>query len=83
MKKKKGVHFQLPGGHIDASEIERYGFRLAQMRAAARELYEETGIDVRDDCEERFQRLRFPSSVEAQLGPRSFFLMNINQYEMQ
>ena len=38
MKKKKGVHFQLPGGHIDASEIERYGFRLAQMTAAAREL---------------------------------------------
>jgi 8-oxo-dGTP pyrophosphatase MutT (NUDIX family) len=55
-KKKKGPHFQLPGGHIDepeffaAAEESRDGqtqLLLASRAGAARELYEETGMDVR------------------------------------
>jgi len=41
-KKKKGVHFQLPGGHVDADEL---AFDDPHRRAAARELCEETGGD--------------------------------------
>ena len=40
-KKKKGVHHQLPGGRVDADELE---LDDAHRRAAARELREETGI---------------------------------------
>ncbi len=43
-KKKKGTHHQLPGGRVDAEELEHED---AHRRAAARELREETGIDVR------------------------------------
>jgi len=56
-KKKKGPHFQLPGGHIDDFEFEAAaktcgGDRKKQLleaakAGAARELWEETGIDVR------------------------------------
>ena len=42
-KKKKGTHHQLPGGRVDADELE---YEDAHRRAAARELREETGIDV-------------------------------------
>ena len=42
-KKKKGVHHQLPGGRVDAEELE---YEDAHRRAAVRELREETGIDV-------------------------------------
>ena len=46
-KKKKGVHHQLPGGRVDAEELERDdAHRPAHRRAAVRELREETGIDV-------------------------------------
>jgi 8-oxo-dGTP pyrophosphatase MutT (NUDIX family) len=56
-KKKKGPHFQLPGGHIDepeflaAAQEGRDGqtqLHLASRAGAARELYEETGMDVRN-----------------------------------
>ena len=55
-KKKKGPHFQLPGGHIDepeffaAAEESRDGqtqLLQAARAGAARELYEETGMDMR------------------------------------
>ena len=46
-KKKKGVHHQLPGGRVDAEELE---YEDAHRRAAARELREETGIDVPPAC---------------------------------
>ena len=42
-KKKKGTHHQLPGGRVDAEEL---AFEDAHRRAAARELREETGINV-------------------------------------
>ena len=62
-KKKKGPHHQLPGGHIDHFEfdyaIEQCGANPAPnkilMEAAkmgtARELFEETGMDVRGQLE--------------------------------
>eukprot|EP00286_Rhodomonas_abbreviata_P019855 CAMPEP_0181311890 /NCGR_PEP_ID=MMETSP1101-20121128/13394_1 /TAXON_ID=46948 /ORGANISM="Rhodomonas abbreviata, Strain Caron Lab Isolate" /LENGTH=236 /DNA_ID=CAMNT_0023418683 /DNA_START=348 /DNA_END=1055 /DNA_ORIENTATION=- len=45
-KRKGGRHFQLPGGHVDAHELS-YGPDSARI-AAARELWEETGMDFRD-----------------------------------
>lgn len=58
-KAKKGPHYQLPGGHVDNFEFEqtvkKYGdaskekiILEACKLGAARELFEETGIDVRD-----------------------------------
>lgn len=47
-KRKGGRHFQLPGGHVDAHELEQYGDAEGSRIAAARELHEETGIDFRD-----------------------------------
>ena len=55
-KKEKGPHFQLPGGHIDEHEFfaaaeesldGQTQLLLASRAGAARELYEETGLDVR------------------------------------
>ena len=39
-KRKKGVHYQLPGGRIDRDDA-------SPASAAARELFEETGVDLR------------------------------------
>eukprot|EP01084_Bolivina_argentea_P086911 157040_1 len=47
-KKKKGVHYQLPGGHIDKSELNSYSLEEASKIAANRELFEETGIKITD-----------------------------------
>jgi 8-oxo-dGTP pyrophosphatase MutT (NUDIX family) len=59
-KKKKGPHFQLPGGHIDEFEFfaaaeqssdSQTQLLLAARAGAARELYEETGLDVRNQLD--------------------------------
>jgi 8-oxo-dGTP pyrophosphatase MutT (NUDIX family) len=50
-KKNKGTHFQLPGGHVDAEEVQRVGVEKAFVTAAARELFEETQIDLREKLE--------------------------------
>ncbi|CAB9500217.1 NUDIX domain [Seminavis robusta] len=57
-KKKKPPHFQLIGGHVDPFEFEEAAKRyptnkleqlqLAGKMGAAREMYEETGLDVRN-----------------------------------
>jgi 8-oxo-dGTP pyrophosphatase MutT (NUDIX family) len=56
-KRKKGPHYQLPGGHVDepeflaaaqASHDPHAQLMIAAQLGAARELYEETGLDVRD-----------------------------------
>ena len=58
-KPKKGPHFQLPGGHIDAYEFQyaaekcgtgastREVLLEAAKMGTARELFEETGMDLR------------------------------------
>lgn len=59
-KKKKGPHYQLPGGHVDEPEFfaaaeesrdRQTQLLLASRAGAARELYEETGLDVRNQLE--------------------------------
>ena len=70
-KRKKGPHYQLPGGHMDDADLTsalehtklspcspkpQWGgadasLRMALRICAAREMYEETGIDVRDQLE--------------------------------
>lgn len=70
-KKSKGPHYQVPGGHVEqddfdaASKIKQKSaekdYLLAYKIGAARELYEETGIDLRDSLD-RLQpaKLRLP-----------------------
>ena len=62
-KKNKSPHFQAPGGHVDKEDFDEALIRLQDTTAsssyplltsackigAARELYEETGIDLRND----------------------------------
>ena len=60
-KKKKPPHFQVPGGHIDVEDFENamsrstnHGSDLLMQACkigAAREMFEETGIDVRSALE--------------------------------
>ena len=62
-KKKKPNHFQLPGGHIDdfefkaaaqATQDPKEQLTLAGKMGAARELFEETGLDIRNSLD-RFE----------------------------
>jgi len=47
-KKKKGRHYQLPGGHVDAADGSPYASPEDACKVGAvRELFEETGIDLR------------------------------------
>ncbi|KAI2500184.1 hypothetical protein MHU86_14259 [Fragilaria crotonensis] len=57
-KAKKGPHYQLPGGHVDAAEFQAAArtsqdasaqLMIAAQMGAARELFEETGLDVRNE----------------------------------
>eukprot|EP00802_Teleaulax_amphioxeia_P021744 Tamp_22122.p1 GENE.Tamp_22122~~Tamp_22122.p1 ORF type:complete len:296 (-),score=25.57 Tamp_22122:51-938(-) len=66
-KRKGGRHFQLPGGHVDAHELEQYGDAEGSRIAAARELHEETGIDFRD----RLYRYSRCTPRAASLAPRA------------
>jgi 8-oxo-dGTP pyrophosphatase MutT (NUDIX family) len=58
-KKKKAPHYQLPGGHIDGAEFKQVTHShsavvtqeqlyLASRIGCAREIYEETSIDLRE-----------------------------------
>mmetsp|Transcript_5359 Transcript_5359/g.9521 ORF Transcript_5359/g.9521 Transcript_5359/m.9521 type:complete len:177 (+) Transcript_5359:729-1259(+) len=52
-KTRKGLHGQLPGGHKDSTDS-------CSAFTAARELFEETGIDVRENLD-RLKVRRFPN----------------------
>lgn len=69
-KKSKGPHFQVPGGHVDEPEFleaaQKFNDRSSQLlqacrSGAARELYEETGMDVR----QRLERLEMADVMES------------------
>eukprot|EP01084_Bolivina_argentea_P267369 453828_1 len=45
-KKKKGEHHQLPGGRMDSSELDKNSMQDAARKAAKRELFEETGLNI-------------------------------------
>jgi len=69
-KKQKGRHCQIPGGHVDDSDA-------SVMAAAARELYEETGIDLRAPAEmQRLKLVVFPSGG-VQHHARQFFRLEL------
>ena len=93
-KKKKGPHYQCPGGHVDredyaiASRIPQISsldlLTLGCKIGVARELYEETGIDIRSTLEDRVQpvRLREDDSsddnrVVGEFKERLFFRLNL------
>jgi len=84
-KRKKGDHFQLPGGHVDEPELlaaanscggnVKKELEIAGKMGGARELYEETGIDVRKSLD----RL-IPVLIKDKLDYKSrlFYLLKIN-----
>eukprot|EP01083_Nonionella_stella_P114874 340026_1 len=45
-KKKKGEHHQLPGGRLDSSEVDKNSMVESARKAAKRELFEETGLNI-------------------------------------
>eukprot|EP00483_Globobulimina_turgida_P002213 UN02215 len=65
-KKGKDLHYQLPGGHIDKSELHACSFEEAAKIAAKRELFEETGLNV-DDSRLKFLKLGIKNRVYFQL----------------
>ena len=77
-KPKKGPHYQLPGGHIDDYEFEYSAEKCgsnastndvlleAAKSGTARELFEETGIDIRGELN-RLDPVAL-STGDAQLG---------------
>jgi ADP-ribose pyrophosphatase YjhB (NUDIX family) len=70
-KRKGGRHYQLPGGHVDRQELCDYGETEACRVAAARELYEETGLDLRN-CLHRLAPIDLQAAGEE--GNRYVFL---------
>lgn len=92
-KRSKGPHHQLPGGHVDDIEFLNAAkvastrdsqLLLAAKAGAARELYEETGLDVRHDLS-RIEpvRLQYAFKVEAgtlenEYKSRLFYVLFVN-----
>ncbi|GKZ00116.1 hypothetical protein MPSEU_000965700 [Mayamaea pseudoterrestris] len=90
-KLSKGPHFQTPGGHLDEQEFIKAAVKFANDRdaqllwaarsAAARELYEETGMDVRSSLE-RIQPVtlhtKSSKKLDNELKNRLFFKLVIN-----
>jgi len=68
----KNAHFQLPGGHVEQRDIDRFGKADAQRIAAARELHQKTGIDLRQDLD----RLS-PVPPVQEFGGRSYFAVDL------
>jgi len=81
-KKSKPPHWQLPGGHVDdfefvqAAAATNNGDRSSQLlhagqQGAARELFEETGIDIRNQLD----RLQ-PADLHRETKKKDKFLSN-------
>jgi len=67
-KKKKGDHHQLPGGHVDEGD-------QSPAHAAARELFEETGIDIRNGLD-RLSQVKI--NGKSSLKGRVFYYLPLN-----
>lgn len=67
-KNRKGLHGQLPGGKIDGSDA-------SAAAGAARELFEETGVDVRSELD-RLELASFSDGSDA-LKRRQFFRLRL------
>eukprot|EP00538_Stauroneis_constricta_P005222 CAMPEP_0119547994 /NCGR_PEP_ID=MMETSP1352-20130426/2020_1 /TAXON_ID=265584 /ORGANISM="Stauroneis constricta, Strain CCMP1120" /LENGTH=248 /DNA_ID=CAMNT_0007593139 /DNA_START=70 /DNA_END=816 /DNA_ORIENTATION=- len=94
-KRNKPIHYQLPGGHVDDAEFEdaakRHSERAVQLQMAAangcaRELFEETGIDVRQSLERRLKIVQLHNGngggeqkqvVQNGLKHRMFYLLQV------
>ena len=74
-KKKKGKHFQLPGGRVDADEQARLGPVEACRHAALRELHEETGIEIPASFSERLQHI--PLKRPERFAGRMYFRVDL------
>ena len=111
-KKKKGPHYQLPGGHVDSPEwdlaLEQVSqssttttnttcpkpevIRLACQMGAARELYEETGLDIRQDLKRlqpanlknsRSSSSSSSSELTNELAHRLYFVWMVNDNDFR
>mmetsp|Transcript_19142 Transcript_19142/g.40254 ORF Transcript_19142/g.40254 Transcript_19142/m.40254 type:complete len:161 (+) Transcript_19142:87-569(+) len=95
-KKKKGPHYQVPGGHVDkedfdaasSSDTDRSNDSAAHILqgckiGAARELFEETGLDVRNSLERlqpvwlRVCTLPESNELSCELKKRIFFKLDV------
>lgn len=83
-KKNKPLHWQLPGGHIDNPEFEEAARQSSDKKTqlliagkigAARELFEETGIDVRS----KLDRLE-PASLRTEAKVKHGVELLSNEY---
>lgn len=77
-KRKKGEHFQLPGGRVDPEDVitaKSLDAEEVARVAAAREFFEETGIDLRNNL----QRLKCLKPLGIGEGSRYFFELLLNQ----
>lgn len=97
-KPKKGPHFQLPGGHIDDYEFkyaaEKCGtgaspntilLEAAKM-GTARELFEETGIDVRGQLHRLHEAPLFPKPDRGcmnMLKNKSYFNLTVTDIDFR
>lgn len=91
-KKNKPNHFQLPGGHVDDVEFEEAARMYPQeplqqllhagRLAGARELFEETGLDVRTSLHRLAPAKLYKDPPEDKLGneykDRLFFTLHVN-----
>ncbi|EED92206.1 predicted protein [Thalassiosira pseudonana CCMP1335] len=97
-KKKKGPHYQVPGGHVDKEDFEAAAklqpdvtgpshLLLSCKIGAARELKEETGMDLRDSLERLIPvalRAQEEGSKElsCELKKRVFFSVDITDEDL-
>lgn len=71
-KNRKGLHGQLPGGKVDSTDA-------SPAAGVARELFEECGIDIRDNLD-RLKLASFPNGKVA-LGKRQYFRLVITDQD--
>jgi 8-oxo-dGTP pyrophosphatase MutT (NUDIX family) len=91
-KKNKGVHYQLPGGHVDEPEFLRAALesndrdtqlQIAGKAGAARELFEETGMDMRKQLDRVVPQPFQPENAKEdrlcnEFKHRLFYFLSVN-----